>query len=92
MNRYQKINHFPRSYEITRKDLMYQNLARMQGIHGERHFPFIPKTFILPQEFGELAEEMDKHKRSKYWIVKPAGSSQGKGIYFINSINDIPHQ
>ena len=34
---------------------------------------------------------MEKCGRSKYWIVKPAGSSQGKGIYFINSINDIPH-
>lgn len=34
---------------------MYSNLARMQGIYGERHFPFIPKTFILPQEYGELS-------------------------------------
>ena len=35
---------------------------------------------------------MERHNRKKYWIVKPAGSSQGKGIYFINAIQDIPHQ
>ena len=27
---YQKINHFPKSFEITRKDLMLQNLSKMK--------------------------------------------------------------
>jgi hypothetical protein len=27
-----------------------------------------------------------------YWIVKPAASAQGKGIHFINSIQDIPYK
>ena len=29
---FQKINHFPRSYEITRKDRLYRNVQKMQQI------------------------------------------------------------
>ena len=32
LSEFQKINHFPRSYEITRKDRLYKNLQRMQQI------------------------------------------------------------
>lgn len=29
LGRFQKINHFPRSYEITRKDCLYERYSRM---------------------------------------------------------------
>ena len=32
LTEYQKVNHFPRSYEITRKDRLYRNVQRMQQI------------------------------------------------------------
>lgn len=35
MGRFQKINHFPKSTEITRKDNMYRNLAYLKEKHGE---------------------------------------------------------
>ena len=53
-----------------------------------KHFYFVPKTFILPQEMNKLAEEMNK-KKSVWWIAKPSGSSQGKGIIITNNINDV---
>lgn len=34
MQRYQKINHFPSSFYITRKDLMYKSIAKLREIHG----------------------------------------------------------
>ena len=89
MTKYQKVNHFPRSNEITRKDSLYKHIARMQTLHGARHFDFVPKTFILPNETHLLSEEMDR-KPDLWWIVKPSASSQGKGIFFTNNINDIP--
>ncbi len=58
LTRYQKINHFPKSTEITRKDCMYRLLARMKEIHGSKHFGFVPLTFILPNELQELHEAM----------------------------------
>lgn len=58
LTKYQKVNHFPRSYEITRKDLMYKNLARMQVLYGTKAYDFVPKTFIMPQDAGQLEFEM----------------------------------
>lgn len=46
---YHKINHFPKSFEITRKDLMLQNLSKMQSKHGI-NYKYFPRTFILPAE------------------------------------------
>ena len=31
LQEFQKINHFPRSYELTRKDRLYQNIQKMQS-------------------------------------------------------------
>lgn len=56
LSKYQKVNHFPRSSELTRKDSMYSRMARMQAMYGEKHFNFIPKTFILPKEYSSLVE------------------------------------
>ena len=51
MQRYQRINHFPCSYYITRKDLMYKQIAKLAEIHGNKHFMFLPVTYILPNEY-----------------------------------------
>eukprot|EP00762_Andalucia_godoyi_P000679 ANDGO_05244.mRNA.1 putative beta-tubulin polyglutamylase len=59
MLRFQKVNHFPRTYEATRKDKLYRNVHRMQQLHG-RSFDFIPKTFILPAEINNFYEEFAK--------------------------------
>lgn len=40
LTEFQKINHFPRSYEITRKDRLFKNVQRMQQIkvvHSTTH-------------------------------------------------------
>ena len=65
---------------MTRKDNMYRNLARLSEAHGSKHFLFLPKTFILPAELDQLKTDMTENPGKK-WIVKPASSSQGKGIF-----------
>merc|ERR1719412_2890859 len=52
---HQRVNHFPRSYELTRKDRMYKNIERLQHAKGPKHFNFIPKTFTIPNEYSEFA-------------------------------------
>lgn len=47
LNEYQRINHFPSSFEITRKDRLCVNLVRMQEKHG-RTFDIAPDTYVLP--------------------------------------------
>ena len=91
LTKYQKVNHFPRSNELTRKDLICENMNRMNSLHGDAHYDFVPKTFNLPKEHAILIEEMERDPE-RWWIVKPAASSQGKGIYFTKNINELPYK
>jgi glutathione synthase/RimK-type ligase-like ATP-grasp enzyme len=68
---------------------MYRHLAYMREKHGDKHFRFLPNTFILPAEMSRLQEAMIKTPDRK-WIVKPASSSQGKGIFLTQDVNEIP--
>ncbi|XP_039281600.1 tubulin polyglutamylase TTLL5 [Nilaparvata lugens] len=85
---HQRVNHFPRSYELTRKDRLYKNIEKMQHTKGVKHFDFIPQTFIMPGDFRDL---MTCHYRQRGpWIVKPVASSRGRGIYIVNSPDEVP--
>lgn len=46
----------------------------MREKHGDKHFKFLPNTYILPAEMNRLQDDMIKNP-SKKWIVKPASSS-----------------
>ncbi|XP_054826966.1 tubulin polyglutamylase TTLL5 isoform X2 [Eublepharis macularius] len=83
----QKVNHFPRSYELTRKDRLYKNINRMQQAYGFKTFHVLPQTFILPAEYQEFCNSYAKDRGP--WIVKPVASSRGRGVYLINSPNQI---
>ncbi len=93
LNEFQKINHFPSSYEITRKDRLCYNYVKMQERHGRTAFDFVPDTYILPDEFGDFYAHFQKLKqhdsRKNIWIVKPANSSRGRGIHLVDDINDV---
>ncbi|XP_020281640.1 tubulin polyglutamylase TTLL5 isoform X3 [Pseudomyrmex gracilis] len=84
---YQKVNHFPRSYEITRKDRLYKNIEAMQRSKGLRNLDFIPQTFLLPAEARELISAHFRYRGP--WIVKPKASSRGRGIYIVNNPEKI---
>uniref|UniRef100_A0A5K3FN36 Tubulin--tyrosine ligase-like protein 5 n=1 Tax=Mesocestoides corti TaxID=53468 RepID=A0A5K3FN36_MESCO len=80
---FQRVNHFPKSYELTRKDRLAQNVKRMQLLKGEQQFDIIPKTFVLPSELADL--RTDYAKGHGPYIVKPVASSRGRGIHIINN-------
>ncbi|KAM6445611.1 tubulin polyglutamylase TTLL5 [Rhynochetos jubatus] len=83
----QKVNHFPRSYELTRKDRLYKNVSRMQLAHGFKTFHILPQTFMLPTEYQDFCNTYSKDRGP--WIVKPVASSRGRGVYLINNPNQI---
>jgi tubulin polyglutamylase TTLL2 len=65
-NPYQRVNHFPKTGEITRKDTLLRNLRRMKGIYG-KVFDFFPEGFILPSDYRGFVrtyaeEEMEGKK------------------------------
>jgi len=89
MKPHQKVNHIPKIIEITRKDKMNRNISSMVTKYG-KEFDFVPKTYLLPQELALLIRDSDQKKyKNKYYICKPGGSSQGKGIFVTNNIDKI---
>jgi len=84
LNPYQKVNHFPRTVEITRKDKLYQQIKRMQDTYGYQEFGFVPHTFVLPAERTAAIEAIKISTEKEQWILKPVGSSRGRGIYIVN--------
>ena len=86
---WQKVNSFPKTSEITRKDKINRNISQMVIKHGKA-FDFVPKTYILPQELALLMRDGEKKKyQKKYYICKPSAASQGKGIFVTNDIEDV---
>ena len=87
---FQKVNYFPKSSEITRKDKMSKNMMRMKA-KFKQEFSFLPKTFLLPQDLILLMKDSEKKRngRKQVYISKPNGSSQGRGIYLTDNIHEV---
>jgi hypothetical protein len=77
----------------------------MQEKYGKEAFDIIPDTYNLPDEFADfyshfhqLRQKMDQMKSSSdkqvenfnQWIIKPQNSCQGKGIFIIDDISEVP--
>ena len=56
---YQKINHFPAMWQITRKSYLATNLKKFAKLFP-LEYDFFPLTWILPQEFFELKQHIVK--------------------------------
>ena len=89
LSKYQKINTFPKSYECTRKDHLCRNINRMIQLHGKKNFRFMPLCFVYPEERQQIEESFLRNPGIP-WIVKPAASCQGKGIYITDNFGKLP--
>ena len=94
-----RINHFPKSYIITKKDSLARCMKRMKQLYPQI-YNFTPITFILPTENDLLKSYIiQKKKKNKeinnenmnlisgnsfIFIIKPASSSRGRGIRLID--------
>ncbi len=92
-----RINHFRNHYELTRKDLIIKNMNRALrereregGKAAGAAFAFMPRTFRLPGEYCMFVEEFKRQGgASTRWIMKPAGSAQGKGIFLFTKLSEV---
>jgi len=62
------------------------------SVHGAAthasHYDFFPDTYSLPAEYSLFVEAFKKAPGSS-WIMKPIGSSQGKGIFLFEKLHQI---
>ncbi|KAJ3293799.1 putative tubulin polyglutamylase ttll2 [Rhizoclosmatium sp. JEL0117] len=63
---FQRLNHFPKTAVITRKDALFRTLKTMRGIYGSV-YNFFPQSFSLPNDYVRFvrvyAEEEEKGER-----------------------------
>eukprot|EP00913_Durusdinium_trenchii_P034669 g32432.t1 len=58
--------------------------------HRELNFDFVPETFVLPQQLRSFKQRYLKTRSEQLWIVKPTASSQGRGIFILRNLVELP--
>ncbi|XP_014479842.1 PREDICTED: tubulin polyglutamylase TTLL4-like [Dinoponera quadriceps] len=86
----QKVNHFPGTFQIGRKDRLWRNFSRMMAKHDKREFGFVPRTYVLPQDLRSFRQVWEKTGGKEKWIVKPPASARGTGIRVVHRWSQIP--
>lgn len=86
LNCLQKINHFPASWCIGRKDRLTRTLNTMKRVHGANAavFDFHPETFILPAERDSLHRLL---KTEMSTAISANSSGSGRSVKSFNSAN-----
>lgn len=80
---FQRANHFPSSWHIGRKDLLWRNISRMKR-QFPKHFDITPNTFNLPNEHNDWCSARERNPEA-FWIWKPPNSACGRGIRVLSS-------
>ena len=80
MNVYQKVNHFPGTYNLGRKDSLARNLTKFRRRWGHENCDFVPRTFLLPADREELAAYYSQVPSGTLFISKPNAAARGIGI------------
>jgi tubulin polyglutamylase TTLL4 len=86
---YQRINHFPGTGGIGRKDRLARNIARSRRRLGGDKYNFLPETYLLPADRGLWESKFGAEPPGTLWIAKPNSSSCGRGIRLVSKITDL---
>jgi len=80
-------NHFPHSWQLGRKDLLWKNLSKMKR-KFPRDFDITPASFVFPEDLKSWEAERDSNPKA-LWILKPTGSSCGRGIKILSKDSTV---
>ena len=87
LNKNQKFNHFPCTYQIGLKDNMYIHFKLYKKLFPDL-YDFVPNTYILPND-AEKFEKIYKKNKNILWIVKPVNMSRGRGVHLLKDMNEL---
>ena len=92
ITKFNKVNHFPGSWCIGRKDRLLRciqtakRFASSSKVKEKDAYDFFPEGWILPQHY-ESWLKVAKMERNPIFILKPSASSRGRGIKLIHKGN-----
>ena len=101
MKDFQRINHWPGMNSIHTKTGLAMVMRRMEKVFPEEFRNIHPQTWSLPEDWADFVTQFDSSSSSSsidtsakriprpIYIIKPAASCQGRGIYLIQDINQI---
>ncbi|EFX87889.1 hypothetical protein DAPPUDRAFT_311295 [Daphnia pulex] len=89
---HQKVNHFPGTFQIGRKDRLWRNMQKMVAKFGNDEFGFLPQTFVLPHDLRLLRKQWTRTTTDVPWIIKPPASARGTGIQVIHEWSQLPRK
>jgi tubulin polyglutamylase TTLL5 len=92
---WQRWNHFAGIKALTRKDLLCRHLGAARSAYGAA-FDIMPQTFSLPGDYVAFVDAFtraaaDANSPPPLWIMKPIGSSRGRGIFLVRSLEDVAY-
>ena len=79
LNAHQRVNHFPGTWELGRKDKLGANLEKARRRRPDA-FDFAPRSFLLPRDVGEWRKDRARLGPGAAYIVTPPASSRGRGV------------
>ena len=86
---YQKVNHFPAMFQITRKTFLAKNLKRLQKLFP-LEYDFFPRTWIVPNEINDLRGQAEMPKVSPKKTKSPKKKDKEKAKQLVTTITSGP--
>ncbi|KAG7392257.1 Tubulin polyglutamylase ttll4 [Phytophthora pseudosyringae] len=83
---FQRVNHFPGSFELGRKDRLCAHLLRMKKKHPAAYADVIPETYLTANDYDQQQFLARFHAEPNVvWILKPPNLSCGRGIKLVSA-------
>ncbi|GMF17119.1 unnamed protein product [Phytophthora lilii] len=83
---FQRVNHFPGSFELGRKDRLCSHLLRMRKKHPNAYAGVIPETYLTANDYDKQQFLTRFHAEPNVvWILKPPNLSCGRGIKLVSA-------
>jgi hypothetical protein len=84
---FQRLNHFPGTFCIGRKDRLTNCLSRFRRRVGSVNCDFYPRTYLLPAAYKQWRQDFNNGKG--IWIYKPGAAARGIGIKVVTKLEQI---
>ncbi len=69
--------------------MLAKGIAKFKRANGPGSFPYLPKTYLLPDEREELIADWKQGECGSSYILKPRSSARGLGIKLVSDPETI---